>query len=325
MIRIREFMADPEVFLAPEVQTLRPALFRMFVVCFFATDGAGRFVADAALLRGVLYAHTLHQVSRGDVQGMLVALHEAGLVRLYTEEGVGYGKICDKYWRQRDTNRRVLHPDESPAAPPGELFADPGGPPPVSDPPPLPRSDELNRRERNIAPASPPRPAAKAAGGEVLYFSQRLFSTLCQVCGLDEAMMTLPAKRRAQASLRAIAKVKPDLHPDDLVRAASLWRQKFPTITFTPTAMANHWPLLCGSAANAAAGRAPALAIPPEPHYWREFMNDEYPSGKYSRGGEEEGIQWRELPRYARELVWINDAPSAAFARWLRATGRSAA
>jgi hypothetical protein len=114
MIRLREYLADPEVFLAREVQALRSHMRVLFHIIFFATDGAGRFRVDAADLRAVLYAHVKQNVSEQDILSWLVALHDGGFVRLYTENDVGYGKVTARYWRQRDSKRKVLHPDETP-------------------------------------------------------------------------------------------------------------------------------------------------------------------------------------------------------------------
>jgi hypothetical protein len=154
MIRLREYLADPEVFLSPEVQKLSPCLRILFHVIFFATDGAGRFFADAAMLRTVLYHGAQQQVSKRDVQAWLVELHKRGFIKLYTEEGTGYGKVTDRYWRQRDVKRKVLHPDEAPP--------DPGGGLPGLSLVDLP--DELNRREgKGKARRAHPRPPLPAA------------------------------------------------------------------------------------------------------------------------------------------------------------------
>lgn len=133
MIRLREYLADPEVFLAPEVTRLRAHLRVFFQVLFFATDGAGRFIADAAQLRAVLYTGALQHVSVRDVQGWLVELHTAGLIQLYTAEGLAYGKVTKKMWRQRDKLRKEIHPDEAAPPPDPDLFGGSG--------------PELNRRE----------------------------------------------------------------------------------------------------------------------------------------------------------------------------------
>lgn len=308
MIRLREFMADPEVFLSAEVQGLRSHLFRLFVIVFFATDGAGRFRADAAVLRAVLYAHTLREVSERDVQAWLVELHQRGLVKLYTDAGVGFGKVTEKYWRQRDKNRKVVHPDESPPDD-GDLFTGSAPPGPKANAP------ELNRREKKSS-------RADAREGEVLYFSERLFQTAAELEGVDLTKITKPCRNRINAGLRAIREVHKDLLPVDLERAFAAYRREFPTAIFTIGALAKYWPRLMGEKAKPA-----APIIPDEPQYWREFFNDEFPTSKYSRGGSDEGTRWADLPRYVRDLVWDTDSkqPSAKFAAWLRSTGRTAA
>lgn len=61
-------------------------------------DDHGRFEADPALLRAVLYVSILDRVSARDVQSYLHALHLAGDIKLYTVRGRGYGKVTK--WRQ---------------------------------------------------------------------------------------------------------------------------------------------------------------------------------------------------------------------------------
>lgn len=87
-------------------------------------DDLGRFEADAGMLRTVLYGPLLAKVSERDVAQMLVQLHHVELVKLYTVQGRGYGKVIN--FRQTGLKtRRALYPDEDgpPDAP--ELFTPP--------------------------------------------------------------------------------------------------------------------------------------------------------------------------------------------------------
>lgn len=305
MIRIREFLADPEVFLCKEVQTLRAHLFRCFVVIFFATDGAGRFRAEAAVLRAGLFGHALGEVTERDVKAWLVELHARGLIKLYTEEGVGYGKVTEKYWRQRDTKRKVIHPAET-RPDPGDLFA--AAPPPreaeppsvadsETEPPPFSAASELNRRELKKTP----NPRGAAAGGErILYFSERLFATMAELEGSPIEHLTPAGRRAINSALAAIRIVKPDLHPADLERAAAAWRKLFPTASLTARAMATHWAKLHG----APAAKSAAPIVEEEPMGWRDWINENTPDVPYARGGEKEGEPWHDLPgAYRRFLI----------------------
>jgi hypothetical protein len=94
----------------------------LFSGLIHVADDFGRFEADADMLRAVLYAPCLSKVSGRDVGKALVRLHQAGLVKLYTHEARGYGKVIN--FRQTLQKRRALYPDEDgpPAEP--ELFAD---------------------------------------------------------------------------------------------------------------------------------------------------------------------------------------------------------
>lgn len=119
-------------------------------------DDYGRFEADAEMLRAVLYGPMLSKVSVRDVQEALMrcAASEIGLVKLYTVEGRGYGKVYN--FRQTLMKRRALYPDEDGAAQEPELF--PAGAP---EPPPPERKKE----------GKSPQPPAAAGGSITSSFS----------------------------------------------------------------------------------------------------------------------------------------------------------
>jgi hypothetical protein len=111
-------------------------------------DDHGRFEADPALLRAVLYSSILDRVSVRDVQGYLQALHVAGDVKLYTVRGRGYGKVTK--WRQKRLTRLVAeYPDEEGDEPLLSLTAaDPPAPPRVEPPPRKEGKKEVSGRAR---------------------------------------------------------------------------------------------------------------------------------------------------------------------------------
>lgn len=83
-------------------------------------DDHGRFNADPALLRAVLYATIPDRVSVRDVTGYLSSLHVAHDIKLYTVRGRGYGKVTK--WRQTRLKTLVAdYPDEE-DDPGGDLF-----------------------------------------------------------------------------------------------------------------------------------------------------------------------------------------------------------
>lgn len=316
MIRLREFLATPEVFLSAEVQTMRAHLRAFFFVIFFATDGAGRFRADAGQLRAVLYAVTLQQVSKQDVQAMLVELRERGFIRLYTEGGDGFGKVTEKYWQQRDRNRKAIHPEETKVSPVGELFGDAEPPRPPIPAEPLPRdasSTEWNRREKN----SPQPPPEAGAGEEDSSFDIRsdigfrthsqldreLFETMAALEGspLDKLPPRSPGRT---AILRAIAGIKRSnggsVLPADLERAVAAWKKIFPEASVTAHAISKHWAKLNGPVALA---QKPKPLVEEEPLGWRDFINEEFPNSVYARGNEKEGTPWHDVEAYARRHI----------------------
>lgn len=110
-------------------------------------DGYGRFEADAGMLRAVLYAPMLSKVSDRDVQGALVACHQAGLVKLYTVEDRGYGKVLN--FRQSLSKRVALYPPE-PGEQEPELFGGIGS----GEPSAAPGTSE--RKKEGNSPHNPP-------------------------------------------------------------------------------------------------------------------------------------------------------------------------
>ena len=122
MITRLEYLATGDVLLHRKVVGLRAHLQVFFLRLYFMTDGAGRFRADAAVIRASLYAHELQQVSERDVASRLQELHRADLIKLYAEGDVGYGKVTDDFWQQSDKKRKVRHPAPALPGPAPGLF-----------------------------------------------------------------------------------------------------------------------------------------------------------------------------------------------------------
>jgi len=105
-------------------------------------DDHGRFEADAALLRAVLYAPILDRVSERDVEGYLqqLAAQKHGDIKLYTVRGRGYGKVTK--WRQLALRKLV-----------GDYPDEPGDPelPLGSGPEPPPKEYKKERRKEGTA------------------------------------------------------------------------------------------------------------------------------------------------------------------------------
>lgn len=255
-------------------------------------DRYGRFEFNPALIHMALYASAqCTNVSAQDVEAWLEILRSGGFIRTYTgSDGRRVGEVAKEYWRQKLSFGKAVFETDT-----GELpLADPPEPPP---PPPLPR--EVKRREENLAPASPSRPAAAAAGKPVLYFSERLELTMCELEGSDPAFMTAAHKRKVTAALRAIQQVQPQLLPADLEAAAAAFRKLFPQATLTAHALAASWGRLTGRA-------RPTAVVPlvePEPDDWRAFVNQEFPSSPYAEGNDKAGLPWHDVEAYVRRHI----------------------
>ena len=146
---LREYLIMPQWMGSDRLARQRAHVREFFIRLMHLQDGAGRFDADAALIRTVLYPRNLAQVSERDVQGWLQTLHSIGVIKLYTVEGRAYGKVPDN--KQRDTKRKAVHPDED-----GGQLDFSKLPPPEPPEKPARRKSELNGIEEK-SPLTPRR------------------------------------------------------------------------------------------------------------------------------------------------------------------------
>ena len=153
------------------ISSQRMASLPWFAQVFFhkllhVCDDAGRFEAEPTQLRPALFGAALQKVSERDVQGALVACHQAGLVKLYTVEGRGFGEVR-KFGQEKLKSRTVLYPGPEPQ-PEDALPGFTAPPPPESEvihnPPPQPDFSRARQKERRKE-TSPQPPAA--AGGDI--------------------------------------------------------------------------------------------------------------------------------------------------------------
>jgi len=165
MITVREYILFPVLLGSEKWVSLRDHEKLFYIRLGCATDGAGRFDADAALLRAALYPKELHKVSERDVKGLLMRMHQVGLVRLYTQAGKGYGEVTS--YKQRDSQRKVRYPE--PDA--GEMNFASMESAPADDPPP--RSSPVIKKNRiegkgmkKVAEATDAQPPNQFAGEE---------------------------------------------------------------------------------------------------------------------------------------------------------------
>lgn len=125
-MNLRDCLVRGGIVDSAKVCALRPATQLFFRNLFHVCDGAARFEADADRLRTMLYGRVLSRVSKGDVTRWMTECHQADLIKLYTRDGRGYGKVLN--YGQRDSKRKVLYPGEeeeglfATAAPDGGSF-----------------------------------------------------------------------------------------------------------------------------------------------------------------------------------------------------------
>lgn len=110
MIQLRKVLVHPGIVNSARVNALPVTVQLFFHRLLHACDGAGRFLADPAELRLALYGRS-PGVQSSHLQVWLQKIHQAGLVRLYTSGGMGYGEVFN--YRQRDTGIPARYPHET--------------------------------------------------------------------------------------------------------------------------------------------------------------------------------------------------------------------
>lgn len=290
MIIVREYILFPVLLSSDRFVALKDYLKLFYIRLGCATDGAGRFDADAALLRAALYPKELKKVSEVDVKGMLMHLHQVGLVRLYTRSGKGFGEVT--LYKQRDSQRKVRYP----APDSGELNfagseagpeygeARPDDPPiePLPAPPRPPPSERKNRIEGKGKRISDTPPAQLAQAG--VSAGEPLETWLAR---LRLAWPSLNVDAELQRALTKKAKV------GEALERGWFERSWLPGCTETVT-----------RADVFRAEKAKASSAFDE-------QNDEAPEGwhgpvdetQYGRGGCFEETEWRKLPNHIKEFA----------------------
>lgn len=232
------------------VCALKPATQLFFRNILHVCDGAARFDADADRLRTVLYGRVLSRVSRGDVARWMVECHQAGLIKLYTRDGRGYGRVVN--YGQRDTKRKVLYPGEERDG----LFAT-GSPGEESGDPPrshqgeagffAPADPDLNRIEGKGRGAKRPAPKIQPETQEAWLARLR---TAHPHLDLDAQLRA--AKRYCDKQLKKL-----DRKFFEEVWLANIGEE----VTFPD---------------HSQGGTAPGGLMEPEPEGWQKYLQDEY-------------------------------------------------
>jgi len=156
--------------------------------------------------------------------------------------------------------------------------------------------------ERQAAAANPRRRAGSSENPEpfpVRYFFDRLCRTVCELEGSDPTRLTEAGARKIRHAVAAIQRVKADLHPEDLIAAAGVFKKLFPTQSLTARLLVDHWAKLSGNRAVAAAVKL----VEDEPAGWREWINANTPDAPYAAGGTRSGAQWPDLDASYRRYL----------------------
>lgn len=157
--------------------------------------------------------------------------------------------------------------------------------------------------ERQQAQANPRRRGANGTTNPepfpVRYFFDRLCRTVCELEGSDPARLTEAGAKKIRNAVSAIMRVKPDLHPEDLIAAAGVFKKLFPTQSLTARLLVDHWGKLAGDRAVAAAVKL----VEDEPAGWREWINQNTPDAPYAAGNPRAGAQWPDLDASYRRYL----------------------
>jgi hypothetical protein len=354
-MKLRDRMIPARIITLSARKGLRPHLYWFWRDLWHVCDDLGRFEASPALLRAVLFSAILNRVSERDVQGYLQALHVAGLIKLYTVKELGYGKVIG-FEQAGLRQKKEEYPDETAPDSP-DLFSAPGlSAPDWPDPAERKKEERKNQSsaaafaapERETFSASPnprsPRtqsfdtPASASSAPDLrssisdprspaaeppddiradlgyrtrAQVDEPLFLALCRAEGTDPAKLTASGKRSITTALNQIRRACPGLTVEEIERAALAYAKRFPTADRTAFALAKHWARL----ETRAVEHRPL--VEPEPEYWRELVNEEFPESPYARDRDREGTAWEDLPAHVRRHLLASLPP------WLAKTNRT--
>lgn len=158
---------------------------------------------------------------------------------------------------------------------------------------------ELERQQAAAHPRRRPGSEENLEPFPVRYFFDRLCRTVCELEGSDPARLTEAGAKKIRSAVAAIQRVKPDLHPEDLIAAAGVFKKLFPTQSLTTRLLVEHWGKLAGDRAVAAAVKL----VEEEPTGWREWINQNTPDVPFAAGNARAGAQWSDLDASYRRYL----------------------
>lgn len=295
-MNLRQRMIPPRALHPPFRRKVRAVSFWFWRDLWHVCDDFGQFEHNVALLRAVLFSPILDRVSERDVEGYLRELHVAGAIKLYTVRELGFGKVLG-FEQPGLKQLKAEHPSDADSPP--ELFDAAALPP---DPPP----EERKKKDVSDAMADlGPLPFRKGRHTPHTIRKTVSITTLKPTeleAHLDRLAHDYPGVNIRAEIPRALAYVRRVRGPGARLNLKFFEEQWLPH-TGGPT--------LCET--------APIARIPDEPEYWREMVNDEFPTSDYARGGSKEGVPWIDLPADVR-THFLNTFPG-----WLKRTGRTTA
>jgi hypothetical protein len=120
-----------------------------------------------------------------------------------------------------------------------------------------------------------------------------LFDALATATGKSPNALAKSEGGQIAKALKGIMQASPDVSAQEIRRRAEGYRRKYRDAALTPTALEAHWSEF------APAAPKPADVPIPEPHGWRDILED----SKYGPGGIFEAATWAQVPRDVKQVV----------------------
>ena len=250
MARIRT--VKPEFWSSPDTGDVSRDARLLFIGLWNFADDAGRLEVVPRTILGDVFPHDL-DVTAEDVARWLDELAASGLISLYRQGRRTYLQVTGWDHQRIDTPSKPRCPDpedceslDQISAPTAPALVEPPTDPP-GDTPETPEGPAGESRGRNVGASerrsvgsvgdeSPKKPARKPPKN---HDHQQLFQALAKACGVDPSKVP-----RSEGS--KYGKCAKELHeisatPRDVLVKARRYRELWPQVSLTPTALVNQW------------------------------------------------------------------------------------
>lgn len=205
-----------------------------FVGLIGYVDDEGRGLDELRLLKAELYPLDDDMTAK-KIGSHLATLVDRGPLCRYTVDGLAYLHFTS--WSE---HQRVSHPTPSriPPCPTHDKLASDSRTAPEDDGTVPPRAGagargSGNREQGSMAPVAPIRER------------DEIFDAVVQVCQLEAASLTKASRGEVNAVVKQLREV--DATPSQIKARAVKYRQRYPSSTLTPSALAKHWAGLAAS------------------------------------------------------------------------------